>query len=95
MSSGVAVEVEDEEFPDVNGNVIGKFDNTKLGNNTRFRMLHPICLLFVDKVGSNTNAEKDNDLSERRIYYISDRPQQVSSSSDHHYTTLPFTNTLG
>ena len=34
-------------------------------------------------------------MNERRICHKDDQPQQISSSSDHHYTTLPFTNALG
>jgi len=95
VKAGVAIEVTDEEYLDVHGNVVGEFDETRLGNKTKFCMIHPRYLLFVDEVGSNTNAEKDKINSERRIFHRDDRPQQVSSSSDHYYTTLPFTNALG
>jgi len=95
VKAGVAIEVTDEEYLDVHGNVVGEFDETRLGNKTKFCMIHPRYLLFVDEVGSNTNAEKDKINSERSICHRDDRPQQVSSSSNHHYTTLPFTNTLG
>ena len=56
VNAGAVVKVEDKEYLDINGNVVGKFDNTNLGNNTRFRMLQPRHLLSVDKVGSNTNT---------------------------------------
>ena len=95
VKAGVAMEVDAEEYLDGKGNVVGEYDDGRLGNKTKFRMLHPRYLLFVDEVGSNTNAEKDKTNSERRICHRDDRPQQVSSSSDHHYTTLPFTNALG
>ena len=95
VKAGVAMEVDEEEYLDVKGNVVGEYDDKRLGNKTKYRMLHPRYLLFVDEVGSNTNAEKDKTMNERRICHKDDRPQQVSSSSDYHYTTLPFTNALG
>ena len=54
----IVVQVTEEEYLDVKGNVVNEFDITKLGNNTRFRMVHPSYLLFIEKMGSNTNAEK-------------------------------------
>ena len=46
-------------------------------------------------MSSNTNGEKDNTANEKRLCHTDDRPHQVSSSSDHRYTTLGFTNALG
>ena len=59
MKAGVVEEIDEEEYLDFNGNVVNKFDITRLVNNTRFRILHPRYLLFVDEISSNTNAEKD------------------------------------
>jgi len=95
VKADLVIEVDDEEYLNVHGNVVDEFDETRLGNKTKFRMMHPNYLLFVNKVGPNTNAEKDNTNSERRICHRDNRSQQVSSSSNPHYTTLPFTNALG
>ena len=95
LKTGIAIEVDDAKYLDMKGNVVGEFGDERLGNRSRFRMTNPRYFLFIDKAGSNTNAEKDKTNSERRICHRDDRPQQVSSSSDHHCTTLPFTNTLG
>ena len=71
MKDGVAKDVEEEEYLDDHGNVVNKFNNTKLGNNTRFRMLYPRYRLFVDEVGSNKTHregkvfELKKDLSQR------------------------------
>jgi len=75
--AGVAIEVDDEEYLDVHGNIVGEFDETRLGNKTKFRMIHPRYLPFLDEVGSNTNAEKYKTNSERRICHRDDRPQKV------------------
>ena len=56
MSDVVIREIAEDEYLDDNGNVVNKFDITKLGNNMRFRMLHPRYLLCVDELGSNTKA---------------------------------------
>ena len=72
-----------------------EFDASRLGNKIRHKMKHPEYLLFADEVGSNTNGEKDKTVSEKRLCHKEDRPHQVSSSSDHHYTSLGFTNRLG
>lgn len=94
VNAGVVIEVDDEEYLDLKGNVVGEYDDGRLGNKTKFQMVYPMNLLFADKVGCNTNTEKDKTNSERRIYHRDNKAQQVSSSSDHHYTTFPFTNEL-
>ena len=95
VKAGVAKVVQEEEYLDVHGNVVSEHDDAKLGKKTKYRMVYPRYLFFVDEVGSNTHAEKDKTSKEKRVCHRDDRPQQVSSSSDHHYTTLPFTNGLG
>jgi len=56
VKADVAIEGDDEEYLDVHGNIVGKFDETRLGNKSKFCMIHPRYLLFVDEVGSNTSA---------------------------------------
>ena len=68
---------------------------SRLGRSTKFILTKPKYLFFVDECGSNTNAEKDGTQQERRLCRASDRPHQLSSSSDHHYTTLAFTDATG
>jgi len=90
VKAGVAIKVDDDKYLDMKRNLVGYYDDGRLGNKTKFRMVRPRYPLFVDEVGSNTNAEKYKTNSERRICHRDDRPQQVSSSSDHHNTTLSF-----
>ena len=95
VKAGVAEEVEEEEYLYIQSNVGSQNNDSKLGKKTKYRVVHPHYLFFVDEVGSNKNSEKDKSPKEKRFCHCDGRPQQFSSSSDHHYITLPFTNGLG
>ena len=73
--TGVARRVQEEEYLDVHGNVVSENDDAKLGKKTKYRMVYPRYLFFVDEVGSNTNAEKDKTSKEKRVCHRDDRPQ--------------------
>lgn len=49
----------------------------------------------VCRRGRFEHSEKDRTTNEKRLCHADDIPHQVSSSSDHHYTTLGFTDGLG
>ena len=95
VKAGIVLEMDEETYLDNKGNIVLEYDKKRLGNKTRYKLQHPEYLLFVDKVGSNTNGEKDKTANEKILCHTDDRPHQVSSSSDHRYTTLGFTNALG
>ena len=61
---------------------------SQLGRETQIRLTQPKYLSFVDKYGSNTNAENYGIQQERRLCRAADRSHELSSSSDHKYTTL-------
>ena len=58
-------------------------------------MILPEFQSHVDEVGSNTNVEKDKVLKEKELCHCNNCPHKVTSSSDHHYTTLGFINGRG
>ena len=59
-------------------------DTDRLGNTAQYKMLLPEYQFQVDKVGSNTNGEKDNVLKEKNLRHHDNRPIRLH---------LPPTNT--
>jgi hypothetical protein len=62
------------------------------GMKSKYELIHPDWLLFVDKVGSNMSQSKDGRIGgQNYLCSIDGRPQQRASMKDAHFTFLGFT----
>jgi len=67
-----------------------------LGLQTKYNLICPDRLLFVDEVGSNTSQTKDGNVGgELFLCGKGERPQQRSAHKDAHFTVLGFTAANG
>jgi hypothetical protein len=68
----------------------------QFGLETKYDLLRPDKLLFVDEVGSNTSQTKDGNIGgEKFVCGKEQRPQQRSATKDAHFTVLGFTAANG
>jgi hypothetical protein len=63
---------------------------------SKYELIHPDWLLFVDEVGSNTSQSKDERVGgQTYLCSIDGRPQLHASTKDAHFTVLGFTAANG
>jgi hypothetical protein len=97
VTAGIAEKLDEDRMYDINGI---ETDNVEemFGRPTKFRMLHPENLLFVDETGCNTNMKTDKLIGgERHILPVGDKEDAgvTGATTDNHFTVLCFTNGLG
>ena len=68
-----------------------------LGLQTKYHLIGPDLLLFVNEVGSNTSQTKDDGNVGGELFLCGkgERPQQRSAHKDAHFTVLGFTAVNG
>ncbi len=67
-----------------------------LGLQTKYNLICPDRMLFVEKVGSNTSQTKDGNVGgELFLCGEGEQPQQRSAHKDAHFTILGFTAANG
>jgi hypothetical protein len=57
---------------------------------SKYELIHPDLLIFVDELGCITNQKQDGD-NEKYLCPKSGRPQQRAATKDSHFTVLGFT----
>ena len=62
---------------------------------SRYELLHPEYLLFVDEVGSNTDMRKDKQGNKKVITEKGFKGTQEAITTDLHYTVMGFTAATG
>jgi hypothetical protein len=63
---------------------------------SKFELIHPDWLLFIDEVGSNTSQTKDGRVGgQTYLCSVEGRPQERASTKDAHFTVLGFTTSSG
>jgi hypothetical protein len=75
---------------------IMKLEQDALGCQSKYKLIHPNLLIFVDKVGSNTSQTKDGKVGgELNLCTKNGRPKQCAATKDAHFTVLGFTSADG
>ena len=97
VKGGIAVRLDDKVFMSKEGREAVEENNAnRLGLATRYKVVRPDRLLFVDEVGSNTSQTKDGNLGgERFLYKALQRPQTRAATKDLHFSVLGFTAATG
>jgi hypothetical protein len=66
------------------------------GQNTRYSVLHPETLVFLDEVCENISQKGDGNVSRQKFMVTKDTRKQVRKSfKDNHFNVLDFTATYG
>lgn len=60
------------------------------GLKSKYELIHPDMIIFVDELGCTTNQKQDGD-NEKYLCPKSGRPQQQAATKDSHFTILGFT----
>ena len=95
VAGGIAVEFPNKEWLNKEGVVVLE-EKDALGLQTKYNLIRPDRLLFVDEVGSNTSQTKDGNVGgELFLCGKGERPQQRSAHKDAHFTVLGFTAANG
>jgi hypothetical protein len=96
VEAGVARYSEEEKMLDINGNEVN--DKAKMaGRPTRYELIHPEMVLFVDETGANTNQTTDKRVGRQTSILPADGSSMgtIGSSTDMHFTVLPFISGTG
>jgi hypothetical protein len=88
-SAGLACEHEEPVWRNAEGEIV-ESEADAFGLKSKFELIHPDMLIFVDELGCNTNQKQDGD-NEKYLCPKSGRPQQRSATKDSHFTVLGFT----
>jgi len=95
VAAGIASKFDDPAWFDKLGNIVEDEENC-FGLKSKYYLLRPDKLLFVDEVGSNTSQAKDGNIGGEKFLCLSGgRPQQRSNTKDAHFTVLGFTTASG
>lgn len=95
VSAGIASKLDAPVWFDKSGNIVEHEENG-FGLQSKYYVLKPDKLLFVDEVGNNTSQAKDGNIGgEKFLCGSGGRPQQRSNTKDAHFTVLGFTAASG
>lgn len=96
VKGGIAVSLDDKVYMTKEGETVEENDVNRLGLATRYKVVRPDRLLFVDEVGSNTSQTKDGNVGgERFLCEALQRPHTRAATKDSHFTVLGFTAATG
>ena len=96
VKGGIAVRLDDKVYMTKEGEAVEENDANRLGLATRFNVVRPDRLLFVDEVGSNTSQTKDGNVGgEKFLCEALQRPHTRAATKDSHFTVLGFTAATG
>jgi hypothetical protein len=88
---GIAVEHPEPVWRNEAGEVV-ESEEQAFGLKSKYELIHPDWLLFVDEVGSNTSQAKDGNVGgQLYLCSVDGRPQQRAATKDAHFTVLGFT----
>jgi hypothetical protein len=94
-SAGIACEHPEALWRDKNGDVVEEKEQA-FGCKSKYEVVHPDHLIFVDEVGSNTSQTKDGQVGgETYLCAVDGRPQNRAATKDAHFTVLGFTAASG
>jgi len=89
--AGHAVEHPEPVWRDESGTIV-ESEEKAFGVKSKYELINPDWVLFVDECGSNTSQAKDGQVGGQLYLCASDRrPQQRASTKDAHFTVLGFT----
>jgi hypothetical protein len=92
---GLAVQHPEPVWHDKDGNVVDE-EHLAVGLKSRFELIHPDWLIFVDEVGCNTSQTKDGQVGGEKFLCTADGwPQMRSATEDAIFTVLGFTAASG
>ena len=95
VAGGIAVDFPKKECLNKEGVVVLE-EKDALGLQTKYNLIRPDRLLFVDEVGSNTSQTKDGNVGgELFLCGKGERLQQRLAHKDAHFTVLGFTAANG
>lgn len=95
VEGGIAERLDNPVWLNKEGQIV-EHEEEAFGLPTRYRLLHPNKLLFVDEVGSNTSQAKDGNMGGEKFLVLNkERPLQRSACKDSHFTVLGFTTASG
>jgi hypothetical protein len=96
VESGVAEELSEAVMYDVNGEVTTNVDEM-YGRPSKYRMVKPENLVFVDETGCNTNQKDDGYAGGEQFVLprVPDESGLVGATTDIHFTVLCFTSGTG
>ena len=82
-------------FLDREGNVVEN-ESEAFGMKVKERLLHPDCVLFMDKTGCNTNQKSDGHVGGKLYIHKKGSTAEIrAASTDIRWTVLPITNAKG
>jgi hypothetical protein len=91
FSAGLAIEHPEALWLNEKGEVV-ELEEQAFGIKSKFELIHPDWLIFVDEVGSNTSQVKDGQVGgQLYLCCVDRRPQQRAATKDAHFTVLGFT----
>jgi hypothetical protein len=96
VRAGVATVSEEEKMFDSKGDVV--FDMTlQYGRPTKYELIHPEMVVFVDETGANTNQVDDKRYGGHKYILPTDGSSTgtLGSTTDMHFTVLPFISGTG
>jgi len=88
-TAGLACEHDEPVWRNSEGEVVDS-EEKAFGLKSKYELIHPDMLIFVDELGCNTNQKQDGD-NEKYLCPKSGRPQQRAATKDSHFTVLGFT----
>ncbi len=95
VEAGIASKLDTPTWFDKSGNIVEE-EGDAFGLQSKYILLRPDKLLFVDEVGSNTSQAKDGNIGgEKFLCSSGGRPQQRANTKDAHFTVLGFTTASG
>jgi len=95
VECGVATKLDDEVWFNKAGDIVDD-ETDAFGLKSRYFLLHPSKVIFVDEVGNNTSQSNDGNVGgEKFICSAGGRPQQRANMKDAHFTVLGFTSATG
>jgi hypothetical protein len=95
VAEGIAMRLESPTLFDKSDHIV-EDESDAFGLPTKYFLLRPDKLLFVDEVGSNTSQVKDGNIGgEKFLCLTGGRPQQRANTKDAHFTVLGFTTASG
>ena len=96
VKGGIAVRLDNKVCMTKEGETVEENDANRLGLATRYKVVRPDRLLFVDEVGSNTSQTKDGNVGgEKFLCEALQRPHTRAATKDSHFTVLGFTAATG